>query len=486
MKISSHQFLKAFLVGAGLIAVLFAYRSSSKNAASKDLFFADSGDIKIGMPSIEPTRDLQVISTNSGAGFESTPLPAFESQSSDEMVVPEFESSLPDPQWTGADELTADVKNEVMEIVESRERDAFEDLELEVENESQIPAMVDNDLEAETVGFIESAPSVAPEIAPDMAPVSMPVPVPLGEAGAMKAVHHIEYGKSLARRNATEAAGQEFLGALRVLAESNDVTAGGNSHMTALRRGLQAMREAADFKIDDPQLQISLKVDSIIDGHDSKIISRQQAKQMTASNATRRYLEFAGRQLGMCGGQNPVAAEALYCLGKMRTISAQSDPDPESKELYEAIIYQHAALTADPNSHRSANELGVLLARNGQLAAAETYLKNSLQLKQTPQGWANLAKVHHRKGTAEDQRLATLAMNEYQASLHRQTPILTEGPIQLVGAQEFEARSPVQHPNADPVVAGPEHIPVNVPVNEDKPSFVERVGSLLVPKRTNR
>ena len=116
MKISSHQFLKAFLVGAGLIAVLFAYRSSSKNAASKGLFFADSGDIKIGMPSIEPTRDLQVISTNSGAGFESTPLPAFESQSSDEMVVPEFESSLPDPQWTGADELTADVKNEVMEL----------------------------------------------------------------------------------------------------------------------------------------------------------------------------------------------------------------------------------------------------------------------------------------------------------------------------------------------------------------------------------
>ena len=42
MKISSHQFLKAFLVGAGLIAVLFAYRSSSKNAASKGLFFADS------------------------------------------------------------------------------------------------------------------------------------------------------------------------------------------------------------------------------------------------------------------------------------------------------------------------------------------------------------------------------------------------------------------------------------------------------------
>lgn len=481
MKISSHQFLKAFLVGAGLFAIVLAYRAGSNNAASKDLFFAGSGDIRLSMPSVATGRGFENDTASLNSNLESTLLPAFQIQKSDELDL-SSDPSMPDPQWFGDADLKAEVESEVLEIVESRERDAFEDLDLDLEVESQIPAQFDDTENAETVGFVEDVPPVAPEMTP--------IPVPLNEAAALKAVHHIEYGKSLARRNATEAAGQEFLGALRVLAESNDVTSGGNGYMTALRRGLQAMKEATDFEIDDPQQQISMNVDSVIDGHDSKIISRREAKHMTASSATRRYLEFAGIQLGMCGGQNPVAAEALYCLGKMRTISAQSNPDPESKELFEAIIYQHAALTADPNNHRSANELGVLLARNGQLNAAEIYLKNSLQLKPTPQGWANLAKVHQRKGTAEDQRLANLAINEYQSSLHRQAPTLAEGPIQLVGAQEFMARSPVQHPNAAPAMAGPglERIPVNVPIpnEEAKPSLAERFGSFFAPKSKTR
>jgi len=172
----------------------------------------------------------------------------------------------------------------------------------------------------------------------------------------------------------------------------------------------------------------------------------------------------------------------------MRTISAQSNPDPESSELYEAIIFQHAALTADPTNHRSANELGVLLARSGQLVAAETYLKNSLQLKPTPHGWANLARVHQRKGTPADQQLANLAMNEFQKSVYQQqTPAVGASPIQMVSPQEFVARSPAQHPDTHSAPTG-----VNTNVvpagnfSEESPSFVQRIGSLFSPTKSNR
>ena len=475
MKISSHQFLKAFLVGAGLIAVLIAYRSDSKNAASNDLFYADSGDIRLNMPLDQVGDSVKVVVENTvDQPVRSSPEAEIALDVAEvETALPKLDddsiSSLPDPRWFDADSVKAEVENEVMKIAEGRERDAFEDLD--AAEESQIPAQFDGLAKTQPANFVENAPEAAPNPAQ--------LPVALNDAAALKAVHHIEYGKSLARRSATEAAGQEFLGALRVLAESNDVATGGTAYVTGLRNGLQAMKEAGDFKTADPQRQIALNVANAIEGHQTKIISVREAEQMTASTATRRYLEYAGFQLGTCAGQNPVAAEALYCLGKMRSISALSNPDPESKELYEAIIFQHAALTADPKNHRSANELGVLLARSGQLAAAETYLKNSLQLKPTPEGWANLAKVHQRKGTPQDQQLANLAMQEYQASVNRQMTNVAAGPIQLVEPQEFLARSPMQHPDASPTTAtGPEVVPVSN-FSEEKPSFVQRIGSFL-------
>ena len=489
MKISSNKFLKAIIVGVGLVAIFLAYRANSKKSASNDLFFAGaSTDFKQTIPGSELGKGMPFVTESpavgadsklpdSGflAGLPSLPSPSFE---------PVTTETLPAvPQWIDESvSVDADSEGEtgVMQIVDEREQDAFEDINISQEIQ-QIPSSIDESSEAKVVNL---------EATPDIAPVFAPVTVALSDVAALKAVHHIEYGKSLARRNATEAAGQEFLGALRILAESNDMASGTGAYMSALRSGLQALKEAGDFKGDDAQGQISLNVSAVIEGHETRIISAREAKSMTAASATRRYLEFAGIQLGTCGGQNPVSAEALYCLGKMRTISAQADPDPESTDLYEAVIFQHAALTADPKNHRSANELGVLLARTGQLTAAETYLKNSLQIKQTPHGWANLAKVHQRKGTPEDQRLANLAISEYQNSLYQQVPDFSSGPIQLVVAQEFVARSPVQHPEAMQTHSGVPAavVPASHVSDDNNPSVVQRIGSrigsLFTPKTT--
>ena len=469
MKKSSRQILKAAVVGAGLIALLLAYRANDKGSASNENAFHVGNELGIRLTSPLETPLQTQSSLQLSDAIELT-------EPVDELIVIDDAPDLAleirniplpapvDPQWIDVGDQAADSNVEPVE---------------EFHVESKIATNVEATEKATTVDYVQTLPKTAPKL-PN-------VSVALSDAAAQKAAHHIEYGKSLARRSATEAAGQEFLSALRVLAEANDMAIGGSIHVGALRSGLLAMKEAADFKVEDPQRQIVMNVANIIDGHETQVIAANEASAMTASNAIRRYLEYAGHQLGTCGGKNVVAAEALYCLGKMRTISAQSNPDPESKELHEAIIFHHAAITADPGNHRSANELGVLLARSGQLVAAETYLKNSLKLKQTPHGWSNLAKVHQRKGTQQDQQLANLAMTEYHNTMHRQTPGVA-GPIQMVGPQEFIARSPAQHPDATPTVANPSSMVVPASNYEDdsKPTFGERISSWLSPDESNR
>jgi tetratricopeptide (TPR) repeat protein len=525
MKISKRRFLMTVLVGTGMCAVLLAaFRSGPKSSKSNE-YQANLEDDRTSLqsnefdvtPEVQTLQEIpidrlvaeledalsreetlfaedELILEEAVADAGQTIDLEIEQDDQTPVVSPELVTDSQDPQWKiNPYSRTSGkiVEERVVSIPVKAE-------ELETDNaESMIETKVDLTTEASVTEYVQpqyAQPELAhPEYAqPEQArPVPMPpaaTPGRVSDAALQKAVHHIEYGKSLARRNATEAAGQEFLGALRVLAESGDMATGTNDQTTAMRNGLLAIREASDFKVEDPQRQIIMNVAAIVEGHETQLIGQTEAQTMTASAATRRYLEYAGLQLGSCGGQNAAAAEALFCLGKMRSISAHSNPDPESIEMREAIIFHHAALTADPHNFRSANELGVLLARDGQLANAELYLKESLKIKQVPQSWANLAKVHQRKGTQYDMQLADLAMNEYQTSLHRQMIEAIPGAaIQWMEPGEFIARSPVQNPEAT-VTSTPQ--PAIAPVTnvepEGKPSIVERIGSLFVPKNDRR
>jgi tetratricopeptide (TPR) repeat protein len=470
MKILSSPWTKATLVAIGLLAVLLAYRPGDSRSRREVTFQSDASTnrtIKVRSP-----RELAAGSPTNGYA---------ETRFSD--YIGEVEAD--DVGQTQPTEVALPIESEKPERVDYPELDLMpvSSKQASVEQTQSEETRIETDFsgteEAKPVDFVVSASNTTP----------MPATPPaLHDAAALKAVHHIEYGKSLARRNASEAAAQEFLGALRVLAEANDQATNGNAYISALRAGLQSIKEAADFKTDDPNNQIVMKVSNVIEGHETQIISSAEARTIGPSVAMRRYFEYAGQQLGRCGGQNPVAAEALYCLGKMKTITAQLDPDPESTELNEAIIFHHASLTADRTNHRSANELGVLLARNGHLDAAETYLKNSLKINPTPQSWANLAKVHQRKGTPQDQQLANLAMQEYQISLSQPIVATTQAPIQWVEPQEFMARSPVQNPNETQTIQVPsEVVPVVAEQPEgDNPSIVDRIGSLITPGKLQR
>ena len=519
MKILSAQNLKIAAVVFGLVAIAFAFRPGKVTQTTARTF--DFEPIRIQSPSearppevsISPLPDTLAVgaglmvpqgsypdSNHSGFGYElaeEVELPA--DSETLPSNAPAFAVPAPATQPTlvesGAQLATELAKPAVapaddFELVLDQNEPANVGVEMGFELDIDETPTAQPAEFVRPIGDAQAVEFVQPIDESDFAHVT--VVAPLNDAAAQKAVHHIEYGKSLARRNATEVAGQEFFSALRVLAEANDTAIGGNQHTKALRNGLLAVREATDFKTDDPQRQLVIDVAGVIEGHQSRILGADEARNVTASTAMRRYFDYAGQQLGRCGGQNAVAAEALFCLGKMRSIASQGNPDPESLDTYEAIIFHHASLAADPSNFRSANELGVLLAKNGHLAAAEAYLKNSLRLNAIPQTWANLAKVHLRKGSAQDQQLANLAVQEYQVALAQPLQSTTQGLIHWVEPNEFIALSPAVMHNSPQSATASVAAPVNavVPASsvqpESSPSFVQRIGSLLLPKNNNQ
>lgn len=261
----------------------------------------------------------------------------------------------------------------------------------------------------------------------------------ISQSDAQKAVHNIEYGKSLSRRGAAYAARQEFYASLRILAQSHDRQADGTVYTNALRNGILAIKEAQDFIVTDTESQIGLSVSNVIETHSTKIISAESAQGMTAIEAAQRYFAYASHQLSRCGGQNVVSAEALYCLGKLHSVQAKSGSNDSKLDLAKSMIYHQAAISADDSNFRSLNELGVLYANSGRFEEAKHMLKRSLRIKQLPQAWQNLSVIHQRMG---EHQLAQLANREFEMS-SAQAPISV---IQWTPVEEFNKNAPLaQH-----------------------------------------
>lgn len=263
----------------------------------------------------------------------------------------------------------------------------------------------------------------------------------LSQKDAQKAVHNIEYGKSLSRRGAAFAARQEFYASLRILAQSHDQQHGGVKYTQALRNGIIALKEAEDFIVADTESQIGLKVPNVIETHTTKIISAENAKGMTAIEAMQRYFAYASHQLARSGGQNVVAAECFFCLGKLHSVQAKLGASPSKLDIAKSLVFHQAAVSADPSNFRSLNELGVLYANSGRFEESKEMLINSLRFHQLPQAWENLAVVHQRLG--EDQ-LAELANQEFKM-------ISTRSPrsaIQWTAVEEFNKNAPLMQRTA--------------------------------------
>lgn len=284
---------------------------------------------------------------------------------------------------------------------------------------------------------------------------STPVTVQLLESSAIQAIHHIEYGKSLSRRGASFAARQEFLSALGVIAEANDIQTNGTSFSQALMRAIIVMKEAEDLVVRDVESQISMDIASVTESHRSGVLSETQVMTMTPKQARHQYFVAALHQFDLAGGRNVVTAEALHCLGKLHTMRLKTRTIPSELDLEKAIVFHQAALLSDVSNFRSSNELGVLMAQSGQLEEAKRLFRQSLVVKEMPQTWSNLAEAHRRLG---ESRRAQQADDEVMR-LAQAPSRNSSASIRWLPASEF-ARSSGAVPDrmasqTHPVVANP-------------------------------
>ncbi len=101
-------------------------------------------------------------------------------------------------------------------------------------------------------------------------------------------------------------------------------------------------------------------------------------------------------------------------------------------------LYQ-AALIAEPNNFLAANELGVLLAENGNLVRARDWLIHSVTVSPQAATWQNLASVHARLG---EKQLADQALGQATA-LGQASPPSGVPAVQMLDPETFARMAPV-------------------------------------------
>lgn len=246
---------------------------------------------------------------------------------------------------------------------------------------------------------------------------------------------HLNYGKTLARKGATASARNEFLNALAVIAQSRDLRLGGKDHANALNQAVLVLAEAEDLFGKPGSSNLDADVATVSAGHLSRILDPAVAQQLTRADALNAYQEFARRNLQEACGRNWLASETFYALGRLHNLLSLADPAQQPCELSKSLTFHQAALSADANNFASANELGVLLARQGQLEEAKRLLIHSVTLSPRRETWTNLATVHQRLGEA---RLAQLAAAEAKSLVERTAQANASPLIRLVAPAEFE------------------------------------------------
>ncbi len=294
-----------------------------------------------------------------------------------------------------------------------------------------------------------AGPSVAPlkQLAPEFRPVQqLPVAsgVTMGPARdrsgfravseRITALNH--QAVNLANRGALYAAREDLQHALRLATQSLDAAEGTSGYSHALEEGLTALAEAEDFALHGAAATVPMQVEQIVAGHRTPVLQDSATLEISPVIAMQRYYGYAGDRLTAAAGELPAAADSLYWLGKVHNGLARQSVQADRLQGPQAMVCFRAALSAAPQHYLAANELGVLLARYGQLNDAKRLLQQSVNTRPHAAGWQNLAIVHQRLGEGE---LAKLAEQEFIALSGRPATNAKQPPVQWVEPQTFAA-----------------------------------------------
>lgn len=270
---------------------------------------------------------------------------------------------------------------------------------------------------ADPAPLVQSPPAqLAPVAIPNEA-FAMPPQAPqndLLDLHAMAAVRGraqslIEHGFSLAQRGAFFSARAELIQSLRLLTQTLDTERRTHEYSEALAEGLLALEEASDFVPEGSRLEANVNLERLIQSHRTPILRNVDASQLTPLVAAQQYFSHAQDRLAFACGGIPEASASLYGLAKLQPYLKSGSGGDKALIGPRSIALHQSAFIADPQNILAANELGVMLARYGQLADAKHVFVKGLRQQSLAETWNNLARVHELLG---EQEMASLAREE--------------------------------------------------------------------------
>ena len=220
----------------------------------------------------------------------------------------------------------------------------------------------------------------------------------------------VRKGYGLAQHGAVYAAQAEFIRVLRRIAEAKDGAENVDTHAQALAAGLRALDEADDFSPRGAGLEADLNVPVIVSAHRTPVLQNADVASMRPAEAIALYHQYARQELAQAAAGEQASSMALYGLGKVHNRLAR-EADGQLQHERKALVMFLAALDAGPGNHLAANEIGVLLSRGGQPAAASQMFRYAIDLAPTSTSYHNLAVTDRAQGY-----LAQAAANEQYAS----------------------------------------------------------------------
>ena len=200
----------------------------------------------------------------------------------------------------------------------------------------------------------------------------------------------------LAQRGSLYAAQTEFIQVLRRIAQAKDADEGYDDHSRALAAGLRALDEADDFAPSGVQLEAEMNVAVTVSSHRTPVL-RDCSADVLPQEAIAQYHCYAQQQLAIAVEGEQAGSMALHGLGKVNCRLAEETPN-DSRHDRKAMTMFLAALDAGPQNNLAANEVGVLLSRDGHQAEAAAMFKRAIDLAPSSTAYRNLAVAEQKLG----------------------------------------------------------------------------------------
>lgn len=262
--------------------------------------------------------------------------------------------------------------------------------------------------------------------------------LPMGPRGQQQALEAVQLGFELVQRGAPFSARARFVEALRIVARSLDAKNRTKEHSLALTQALNAYEEAGEFFPNSSHPDESVRVEFVVGGHHTRVLqaANVDVRQLTPEQCVREYVAYAEQEFAKALGQESIGSQALYGLGRLEWAKTTTPTHSKHVRTFRAMSLYQAAMTINPENYAAANELGVLLAKNGNYRDAIAALNHSVQYSPQPTAFRNLASLYRRTGQIDQAKQAEyLAM---RSAPHRETPFVAANPrVEWVEPHEF-------------------------------------------------